>query len=200
MSFSLLTNLLGCLHLEKHLQNCSSSCNTIIFRVRTTQQLIGFSRVPPFSSGRLMERRTPRMDMSPLKQTTFYVSFWTAQGHQGGLVIHQELDQEYEGNCNPNEYEISAVVSNEDVNSVYEDFLRYNGIDPEEVTLAKSDEIFKKRQEYEKLVASLSAGESKVTLNNMDKPMVVDNYLRIGSALDLFLQRYTRSVVVHRSR
>jgi hypothetical protein len=60
------------------------------------------------------------------------------------------------------EYEISSVVSNEEVNSVYEEFLRYNEIDPEEVTLVKSDEIYKKRQEYEALVASLSAGESKV--------------------------------------
>jgi hypothetical protein len=132
-----------------------------------------------------------------LKTDKYYISFWTAQvlqsdeneenqakrskrklinaldalgvlkGHQGGLVIHQDLDQEYEGNCNPNEYEISAVVSNEDVNSVYEDFLRYNGIDPEEVTLSKSDEIFKKRREYE---ASLSAEEAKKVLEEPQLP------------------------------
>lgn len=88
------------------------------------------------------------------------------KGHQGGLVIHQELDQEYEGNCNPIEYEINAVVSNEDVNSVYEEFLRYNEIDPEEVTLSKSDEIFKKRREYE----ALSAEEAKKVLEEPELP------------------------------
>ncbi len=93
----------------------------------------------------------------------YYVSFWPAnclekdgkqtrtilngfefaiEVHKGCLVFHQDLDKEYEGDCDPDYvHEIDAAkVSNEDLNAVIEEFLRYNEINPEDVTLAKGDE------------------------------------------------------------
>ena len=42
------------------------------------------------------------------------------KGHRGGLVFCQSPDKEYEGECDPVQYEISATVNNDDINSVYE--------------------------------------------------------------------------------
>jgi hypothetical protein len=47
----------------------------------------------------------------------------------------------------------AAKVSNEDLNAVIEEFLRYNEINPEDVTLAKGEE---KYREYKQLEASLT--------------------------------------------
>jgi hypothetical protein len=111
----------------------------------------------------------------------YYVSFWPAdclekdgkqtrtiydgvefaiEVHKGCLVFHQDLDKEYEGDCDPDYvHEIDAAkVSNEDLNAVIEEFLRYNEINPEDVTLAKGEE---KYEEYKQLAASLSQEEAE---------------------------------------
>lgn len=73
------------------------------------------------------------------------------KGHRGGLVFHQDLDKEYETDQDPVEYQIDATLTNEDINSLYEDFLDYNGINPEDVTLARGEQLYKTRKEYEEL-------------------------------------------------
>lgn len=70
------------------------------------------------------------------------------KGHRGGLVFCQSPDKEYEGECDPVQYEISATVNNDDINSVYEEFLNYNRINLEDVTLEIGEQIFKKYREY----------------------------------------------------
>ncbi|XP_046454122.1 uncharacterized protein LOC124201913 [Daphnia pulex] len=113
----------------------------------------------------------------------YYVSFWPAkcfeppeqkteirkiskgfdfvmEVHKGCLVFHQDLDKEDEGDCDPDYvHEIDAAkVSNEDLNVEIEAFLRYNEIDPEDVTLAKGEE---KYREYKELVVSLPPKEAE---------------------------------------
>ncbi|XP_046454119.1 uncharacterized protein LOC124201910 [Daphnia pulex] len=117
----------------------------------------------------------------------YYVSFWPAnclekdgkltsktifdgiefaiEVHKGCLVFHQDLDKEYEGDVDNKprdpdcEHEIDAAkVSNEDLNAEIEEFLRYNEIDPEDVTLAKGEE---KYQKYKQLSALLTPEEAE---------------------------------------
>ncbi|EFX75732.1 hypothetical protein DAPPUDRAFT_107682 [Daphnia pulex] len=79
--------------------------------------------------------------------------------HKGCLVFHQDLDKEDEESDPNYEHEIDAAkVSNEDLNAEIEAFLRYNEIDPEDVTLARGDE---KYREYRQLLASLPPEEAK---------------------------------------
>jgi hypothetical protein len=82
-------------------------------------------------------------------------------GVEGCLVFNSNVDREYEAECDPIEYEIDVTVTNEDINSVYEEFLGYNEISPEEVTLARGEELFQKCQEYKELLASLSPEEAE---------------------------------------
>ncbi len=96
------------------------------------------------------------------------------EGRKGCLVFNQDLDKENEGDdknkyCDPDyEHEIDeAKVSNEDLNAVIEEFLRYNGIDPEDVTLAKGEE---KYREYKQLEASLPPEEAKL-IKDDQKPV-----------------------------
>jgi hypothetical protein len=44
------------------------------------------------------------------------------KGHRGGLVLHQDLDKEYESDQDLVEYQIDAIVTDEDDNSIYEEF------------------------------------------------------------------------------
>jgi hypothetical protein len=126
----------------------------------------------------------------------YYVSFWPAnclekdgkltsktifdgiefaiEVHKGCLVFHQDLDKEYEGDVDNKprdpdcEHEIDAAkVSNEDLNAGIEEFLRYNEIDPEDVTLAKGEE---KYREYRQLVALLTPEEAKL-IKDDQKPV-----------------------------
>lgn len=118
----------------------------------------------------------------------YYVSFWPARClikdgkhigsisdaavfvldvHKGRLVFNQDFEKideddpnkEYEDDCDLIEYQIDAAkVSNEDLNAEIEKFLRYNGIDPEDVTLARGEE---KYREFKQLAASLPQEEAK---------------------------------------
>ncbi|EFX66525.1 hypothetical protein DAPPUDRAFT_116317 [Daphnia pulex] len=94
--------------------------------------------------------------------------------HKGCLVFHQDLDKENEGDDknkyrDPNyEHEIDAAkVSNEDLNAEIEEFLRYNEINPEDVTLARGKE---KYREYMQLAASLPQEEAKL-IKDDQKPV-----------------------------
>ena len=56
-------------------------------------------------------------------------------GVEGSVVLNQKIDFENEGDCDPNvEYSISETISNEDINSNFEEILRYNGINPKYLT------------------------------------------------------------------
>ncbi|XP_046461447.1 uncharacterized protein LOC124207856 [Daphnia pulex] len=72
---------------------------------------------------------------------------------KGCLALHQSIDRNCERGCDPIEYEIviEEASNNEDVNSVVEEFLRYNGINPEDVTIERVEELCKKRKEYKLL-------------------------------------------------
>lgn len=94
------------------------------------------------------------------------------KGHRGGLVLHQDLDKEYESEQDPVEYQIDATVTDEDVNSIYEDFLRFNGMDREDVTLARGEQLYKTRKEYEQLPpeeARLKVEEPEVPQKSLAK-------------------------------
>jgi hypothetical protein len=81
------------------------------------------------------------------------VSQITEGNMKGCLVLHQSIDRNCERGCDPIEYEIiiTEASNNEDVNSVVEEFLRYNGINPEDVTIERVEELCKKRREYKLL-------------------------------------------------
>jgi hypothetical protein len=81
------------------------------------------------------------------------VSQITEGNMKGCLVLHQSVDRNCERGCDPIEYEIiiKEASNNEDVNSVVEEFLRYNGINPEDVTIERVEELCKKRREYKLL-------------------------------------------------
>jgi hypothetical protein len=97
--------------------------------------------------------------------------------HKGRLVFNQDFEKideddpnkDYEEESDPKyEHEIDAAkVSNEDLNAVIEEFLRYNGIDPEDVTLAKGKE---KYREFKQLAASLPQEEAKL-IKDDQKPV-----------------------------
>jgi hypothetical protein len=89
-----------------------------------------------------------------LKTDKYYISFWPTKclkdgaivkyvdgiefllGVRGSVVLNQKIDRENEGDCDPNvEYNISESVSNEDINSTFEEFLHYNGMKPKYTTL-----------------------------------------------------------------
>jgi hypothetical protein len=105
-----------------------------------------------------------------LKTDKYYVSIWPARylndgkplsrwmdivrfmnGVEGSLVLNINVDREREGDCDPVEYDIDVAVTNEDLNPIIEEFLLYNEINPEDVTLKRGEELFLKRQEYENL-------------------------------------------------
>jgi hypothetical protein len=94
-----------------------------------------------------------------LTTNKYHISFWPARffkdgqnsytdgvdfvrGVEGCLVLNRKIDCQYEGDSDPIEYSIDATISNEDINSVYEEFLNYNGINPQDVTLAKGEELY----------------------------------------------------------
>ena len=94
-----------------------------------------------------------------LTTNKYHISFWPARffkdgqnsytdgvdfvrGVEGCLVLNRKIDCQYEGDSDPIEYSIDATNSNEDINSVYEEFLNYNGINPQDVTLAKGEELY----------------------------------------------------------
>ena len=105
-----------------------------------------------------------------LKTDKYYVSIWPARylkvkrlfrwvdavtfmgGVKGSLVLNINVDREREGDRDSSvEYDISEAVTNEDLNPIIEEFLLYNEINLENVTLERGEELFLKRQEYEKL-------------------------------------------------
>jgi hypothetical protein len=89
-----------------------------------------------------------------LKTDKYYISFWPTKclkdgaivkyvdgmefllGVGGSVVLNQKIDRENEGDCDPDvEYNISEAVSNEDINSTFEEILQYNGINPKYFTI-----------------------------------------------------------------
>ena len=83
-----------------------------------------------------------------LRTDKYHISFWPDRGKHfrfsetsitGRLHFHEHLDWVEEGSREnprgPNSRHAIVNVTNEAINGVYEEFLRYNQIDPEEVTL-----------------------------------------------------------------
>ena len=94
-----------------------------------------------------------------LQTDKYYISFWpdadvselrkarafAGKGVPASLVFHQELDRHYEGNRLPTgRYEIDNATD-EAINKIHEEFLEYNGIDPEEVTLEAGEKLVSNR-------------------------------------------------------
>ena len=79
----------------------------------------------------------------------YYMSFWpngdvknelgvvstATVGVEASIHYHNSMDYVCEGKRKPATYDIKAVVSDAEVDRVYEEFLRFNNINPEEVTL-----------------------------------------------------------------
>lgn len=64
-------------------------------------------------------------------------------GIQATLNFHHDYDKELEGHRNPtNIIDISCLVSKTKLNEIYETILRYNGINPADVTLEKGDALY----------------------------------------------------------
>ena len=99
-----------------------------------------------------------------LQTDKYYISFWpdgdvkndlgvaravAGKGVPASLVFHPELDRFYEGIRLPTgRYEIVGATD-EAINLVYEEFLHYNGIDPEDVTLQASEQLIEKSEKPE---------------------------------------------------
>ncbi|XP_046638234.1 uncharacterized protein LOC124316369 [Daphnia pulicaria] len=127
-----------------------------------------------------------------LKTDKFYISFWTSTGFsddkieqlkevfdfvdgvRGAIVFNQNVDRKNENDFDPIEYiDPIPFLRDEDINSIYEEFLRYNEINPEDVTLERGEQLFKKYQEYEELKKSLPREEAK----KMKQPEVPEKSL-----------------------
>lgn len=105
-----------------------------------------------------------------LKTDRYYVSIWPETGLTDGkhiakylhlvemitgvnacLVYHKNIDRECESDCDPVEYDISVAVTNEDLDPVIEEFLNYNEWKPEQMTIERSEVLYKKGQEYNEI-------------------------------------------------
>jgi hypothetical protein len=90
-----------------------------------------------------------------LRTDKYHISFWpdgdvkedlgvvktAVVGVDASLNFHLELDRYYEGKRRPTgEYEI-VNVTDEAINGIHEEFLRYNKIDPADVTLEAAEEV-----------------------------------------------------------
>jgi hypothetical protein len=106
------------------------------------------------------ERKTPCEADATKKMLTnlYYISFWPAcdgkrfadvskTSVDGCLHFHVKEDFKEEGNLDPTQHKI-VNVTNQQINKEYVKFLKYNGINPEEVSLAaaenKTDECQRK--------------------------------------------------------
>nr|CAH0113633.1 unnamed protein product [Daphnia galeata] len=115
-----------------------------------------------------------------LKTDKYYVSIWSARnlnngkffrrwmdgfefmgGVEGSLVLNINVDRKNEDDCDPVEYEIDVSVTNKDLNPIIEEFLLYNKINAEDVTLERGEELFLERQEYDKLSTEQQAKKVK---------------------------------------
>ncbi len=96
-----------------------------------------------------------------LQTAKYHISFWSDGDVKdselgaslirvpASLVFHPELDRFYEGIRLPTgRYEIVGATD-EAINLVYEEFLHYNGIDPEDVTLQASEQLIEKSEKPE---------------------------------------------------
>ena len=93
-----------------------------------------------------------------LQTDKYHISFWpdgdtselgktraVLKGVPGSLHFHHELDRYCEGNRLPaGRYEI-LYATDEAINKIHEEFLEYNGIDPEEVTLEAGEKLVSNR-------------------------------------------------------
>jgi hypothetical protein len=102
-----------------------------------------------------------------LQTDKYHISFWpngsvkrdfgvweTAfDGVEAALFFHQELDRYYEGNRKATAMYQIVNATDEAINRVHEEFLHYNGIEPEEVTLEAAEKITEKKEEPMKTVS-----------------------------------------------
>ena len=89
-----------------------------------------------------------------LQTKKYHISFWPdgdvkrdlgvlqtlTVGVKASLVLSQHRDFHLEGNRVPRQYNI-VIATDEAIDRVYEDFLRYNNIEPEEVTVAAAEKM-----------------------------------------------------------
>lgn len=101
-----------------------------------------------------------------MKTDKFYVSFWSdgdvkkelgvvstaLLGVKGCLVFHHELDRSYEGDRSPTATHHIVNVTDEAINGIYEEFLRFNDIDPEDVTLEMAEVLLDEGLDAERAV------------------------------------------------
>jgi hypothetical protein len=101
-----------------------------------------------------------------LQTDKYHISFWpdgdvkqdynvamaAIPGIPGALVFHHELDRSLEENQLPTAmYELYNSTDGA-INRIHEEFLRYNGIDPEDVTLEAAEELVNEREKPRKSV------------------------------------------------
>ncbi|EFX79489.1 hypothetical protein DAPPUDRAFT_304419 [Daphnia pulex] len=101
-----------------------------------------------------------------LQTDKYHISFWpdgdvkqdydlamaAILGIPGALVFDQELDRSLEENQLPTAmYELYNSTDGA-INRIHEEFLRYNGIDPEDVTLEAAEELVNEREKPKKSV------------------------------------------------
>jgi hypothetical protein len=93
-----------------------------------------------------------------LQTNKYHISLWprgsvkekgafktATMGIQASLNFHHDFDKELEGHRNPTKIiDISDLVSKAKLNETYETVLRYNSINPAEVTLDKGDALYEK--------------------------------------------------------
>ena len=85
-----------------------------------------------------------------------YTALEALDGIPACIVFHQDYDYILEGRRPAtNQYNI-VNATDEDINSVYEEFLHYNGINPKTVTLERAEELIEQSQDPTNCEVSLA--------------------------------------------
>nr|CAH0113664.1 unnamed protein product [Daphnia galeata] len=98
-----------------------------------------------------------------LQTDKYHISFWpdgdvknelgvlrgVGNGVPGCLIFHHELDRFYEGNRLPTGIHKIVHATDEAINLVHEEFLKYNGINPAKVTLQAGKRLVRQRKKPE---------------------------------------------------